>query len=342
MGSEIAWQHIGIDLCGPFPSGESLLVAVDYYSRWFEVGILYSTNTAKVINCLDNWFTSHGLPELIASDNGVQFTSQEFKDYVNGIKHRKVTPYSSQANGEVERQNRTIMKAIKTIIAEGNDQKKEFNTFLKAYRSTPHTVTNVSPAELMYGRKMRTKLPEFCLEYTGCDDEIRMRDSNCKEKGKKYYDKRCHVKKRQVNEGDVVVLQQKKENKLSPNFIREPYRVLEKKGNSIQIESSDGIQRRRNVIHMKKINFENEQSKFEYWNQNKEVDLDNCNGYLNVTNDDVELDLHDTNLSQNQQNINEGHDNVIVSNGPMLCNTDFESRPKRIRKPPSYLKDYVR
>ncbi|XP_064082956.1 uncharacterized protein K02A2.6-like [Macrobrachium nipponense] len=114
----------------------------------------------EVVRCLDHWFTSHGLPELIVTDNGVQFTSAEFKDFVwvNGICHRKVTPYSPQANGEVERQNRSIMKATETIRAERNYWRKELNTFLEAYRSTPQTVTNVSLAEIMYGRKIRTKL----------------------------------------------------------------------------------------------------------------------------------------------------------------------------------------
>ena len=72
------WQHIAVDICGPLPRGESLLVAVDYYSRLFEIAMSYSTSTAKVVICLDNWFTSHGLPELIVTDNGVQFTSTEF------------------------------------------------------------------------------------------------------------------------------------------------------------------------------------------------------------------------------------------------------------------------
>lgn len=120
------WQHFGVDICGPLPTGESLLVAVDYYSRWFEVGILYSTSTTKVVGCLDHWFTSHGLPELIVTDNGMQFTSA-VKDFVrvNGICPRKVTPYFPQANGEVERQNRSVMKATKTIRTEGKDWRKE-------------------------------------------------------------------------------------------------------------------------------------------------------------------------------------------------------------------------
>ena len=69
------WQHLGSNLCGPFPRGEHLSVAVDYYSRWFEIRILNTINSQKVIKFLDNWFTCHGLPDLTVSDNGTPFTS---------------------------------------------------------------------------------------------------------------------------------------------------------------------------------------------------------------------------------------------------------------------------
>ena len=336
------WQHIAVDICDPLPSGESLLVAVDYYSRWFEIAMLYSTSTAKLVNCLDNWFTSHGLPELIVTDNGVQFTSSDFAQFLNenGIDHRKVTPYYPQANGEVERQNRTIMKAIKTIRAEGGDWRKELNKFLKAYRSTPHSVTRVSPAELMYGRKMRTKLPEISLKYTGCDEEVRSRDRKYKEKGKEYHDHKFHVKEGQVEVGDIVVLQQRKENKLSSNFLSEPYKVIEKKGNSVQIESTEGVQKRRNVIHMKKMNFANNREKFEYWDQCKEHDIGNESYDIP---ENLELNLNEIDTGQEQTNVSQGpvsHNDSTVSNTPIqpICNP--ERRSSRVRK--SYLKDYVR
>lgn len=200
------WQHIGIDLCGPFPGGETLLVAVDYYSRWFEIGVLYSTTTSKIIEVLDSWFTCHGLPELIVSDNGTQFKSNDFKEFLeqNGVKHRKVTPYSPQANGEVERQNKTLLKAIRSMQVEGKNWKKEINKFLLAYRSTSHCVTGVSPAELMYGRKLRTKLPVLSLESNVCDEQVRDRDKCYK--GKDYYDKIHHAKVTDVDVGDIVVL----------------------------------------------------------------------------------------------------------------------------------------
>ena len=50
----------------------------------------------------------------------------------------------------------------------------------------------------------------------------------------------------------LLFCNREKENKLSSNFLGEPYKVIEKKGNSVQIESTEGVQKRRNVIHMKK------------------------------------------------------------------------------------------
>ena len=97
----------------------------------------------------------------IHTDNGRQFTSQHFKDFMleNGITHHRTTPLWSQANGEVERQNRSIMKRVRIAQAEGRDWRSELDKFLIMYRSTVHTITGVS--QLLFGRKIRTKLPEL-------------------------------------------------------------------------------------------------------------------------------------------------------------------------------------
>jgi len=98
------WQDLAVDLLGPLPSGHSILVVVDYYSRYYEYAIMTSTTTVKVIDNLEEIFSRHGLPITIKSDNGPQFISGEFQEYCvqNGIVHLKTTPKWPQANGEVE------------------------------------------------------------------------------------------------------------------------------------------------------------------------------------------------------------------------------------------------
>lgn len=72
------WQDLAADLMGPLPSGEYVLVVVDYYSRYFEVGILKSVTSATIIGSLERIFCTHGLLQSLKTDNGPQFTSEEF------------------------------------------------------------------------------------------------------------------------------------------------------------------------------------------------------------------------------------------------------------------------
>ena len=69
------WQDLAIDLLGPIPSGDSVLV-VDYYSRYYEIDIMGSMKSDKIVESLEKMFATHGLPLSITSDNGPQFISQ--------------------------------------------------------------------------------------------------------------------------------------------------------------------------------------------------------------------------------------------------------------------------
>ncbi|XP_073814237.1 uncharacterized protein [Musca autumnalis] len=176
------WQHLEVDFCGPLPSGHHLFVIVDYYSRFMEVEIMTKIDTMETINRLEIIFARFGFPVSITADNGPQFGA-EFRNYceINNIKLINTTPYWPQQNGEVERQNRSLLKVLKISQATKSNWKAELLKYLLMYRSTPHSTTLKSPAELMFNRKIRDKLPTI-TQPLEIDEELHDRDKEQKEK----------------------------------------------------------------------------------------------------------------------------------------------------------------
>ena len=255
------WKAVGLDFLGPLPTGETVFVCVDYYSRFYEVDVMTKTTTERTIRSLEAIFARHGLPEVIVSDNGPQFRSSEFSEYCqeNGINHRKVTPKWAQANGEVERQNKSIMKRLKIAQAEGKDWRKELVRYLGVYRTTPQRTTGKTPAEMLFGRKLRTKLPEISNEII--DDEARDRDKMMKCAQKEYWDKRNHATESMIKEGEKVLVKQDKQNKMTPTFEPKLYDVISKTGNQVTVRDENDNVYKRNVTHVKKFNHcENERT----------------------------------------------------------------------------------
>ena len=109
------WYTVNIDFCGPFPTGEYLMVVIDAYSIFLEVEIVHSTAGKGTISKFDRIFSTHGIiPKVLKSDNGPSFFSEEFKQYTQekGIKHRKSTPLWPQGNAEAESFMKPLTKAI--------------------------------------------------------------------------------------------------------------------------------------------------------------------------------------------------------------------------------------
>ena len=77
------WVDVATDLIGPLPSGHSLLVVVDYFSRYAELNVLHSTTTEKVTDGLEEAFGRHGIPNALKTDNGPQFVSTQFQSFMS-------------------------------------------------------------------------------------------------------------------------------------------------------------------------------------------------------------------------------------------------------------------
>ena len=74
-----------------------------------------SATSNATVEKLQTVFATHGLPEVIVSDNGTAFTSEEFALFVqrNGIRHLTSAPYHPASNGLAERAVQTLKSALK-------------------------------------------------------------------------------------------------------------------------------------------------------------------------------------------------------------------------------------
>ena len=153
------WQRMHIDYAGPFQNS-MFLVVVDAHSKWPEVVPVSSTTSSSTIEVLRDLFATFGIPEQIVSDNGTQFVSEEFQAFVrsNGIHHITSAPYHPATNGLAERAVQTFKQALRSMHQSSKPVKEKLAKFLIADRNTPHSTTSVSPAQLLLGRPLRTRL----------------------------------------------------------------------------------------------------------------------------------------------------------------------------------------
>ena len=75
-----------------------------------------------------------------------------------GFKHHPVTPKDPQSNGLAESFMKLLCELVHTAIVEGKDPKRELHNYLLQYRATHHTTLGKSSAEVLFGRKIQTKL----------------------------------------------------------------------------------------------------------------------------------------------------------------------------------------
>lgn len=248
---------MAVDLCGPLPSGHHLLVVVDYFSRFIEVEVLTKIDSVRVIQKLKSMFVRFGFPLSMTADNGRQFISQEFRQFCEecGIDLISTIPYWPQQNGEVERQNRSLIKRLTISQSLGRNWQEDLYEYLLMYRSTPHSVTLKAPAELMFNRKMRDKLPCWAADEKVQDDLLRERDRTQKEKGKLYADRKRRAGPSDMVVGDHVLLKrQRVKNKLESIFEPTVYSVIKRSGPDVTVQAAGSlVQYRRNVAHIKKI-----------------------------------------------------------------------------------------
>ena len=104
-----------------------------------------------------NWFTVHGVPECVHSDQGGNFESMLFRELAKlmGYKKTRTTAYHPAGNGGVERNNRSIIAMLKNCVQQ---DPRSWDRYLpgicSAYNASCHEETGVSPHFLLTGRDL--------------------------------------------------------------------------------------------------------------------------------------------------------------------------------------------
>ena len=251
------WDEITIDFFGPLPSGESLLVTKDLYSRYPFIEIMKNTTANSVINRFEKLFSMFGYPNKVRSDNGPPFQSEILKTYFidHGIQHIKITPRYPQANGTIERFMQIIGKTIKTAHFNNSDWRKELQSLLLNYRALIHSTTGRSPAQLLFNRDIRTKLPSIQKVTSPFDQEVREKQRTSYEKTKNRFDKKITTSKENIEVGDTVILKRHdRPGKFQSKFYSTMYEVISRKQALVIIRDNKGNTLARNISFLKKVN----------------------------------------------------------------------------------------
>lgn len=152
---ERPWERVHIDYFGPF-EGRTCLILIDAHSKWIEVIPVSRATAAVTQDHLRQIFATFGIPRFLVSDNASCFGCPEFKTFCtrNNIIHLTSPPRSPKSNGLVERAVQTVKAGLRK--QKGAPFTVRLARFLFRYRSMPTRTTGVAPAELLFGRRLRT------------------------------------------------------------------------------------------------------------------------------------------------------------------------------------------
>ena len=149
------WAKVGTDLCSF--DGNDYLVTVDYFSNFWEIDFLENTKPTTVIRKLRALFARYGIPDTVVSDNGPQFSCEEFATFAADWEFDHVTssPTYAQSNGKAEQ----AVKSAKRLMKRAKRSKQDVYLSILDFRNTPSEGMSSSPAQRLMSRRTKTRLP---------------------------------------------------------------------------------------------------------------------------------------------------------------------------------------
>ena len=142
------WSKLGVNIANL--DGQLLLVCVDYYSSYIEIGRLSSLTTQAVTCLLTEWMACHSIPNEVVSDNGHQFAPEDFQKFMHNwdFVHTTSSLLYPQSNSKAENAVGIVKQLFKKATESGFS---EYHTLLD-WRNMPTEGVGSSPAKRLFGR----------------------------------------------------------------------------------------------------------------------------------------------------------------------------------------------
>ena len=238
------WEKLASDLFEL--RGKKYILVADYYSKFPIIRKISSESTECIISHLKNIFAEYGIANELYTDNGPCYSSVEFQNFARdyGFKHITSSPRYPQSNGFAEKMVATVKNTLKKCA----DTNQDATLALLYLRNTPISGKLPSPAELLYGRPIKTTLPmvQTCTPH---NEDVKYELSQRQEYQKMYYDLQGTKELPPLNSGDPVMLQDALSMQWKPGTVVTP----SKEPRSYVVQTTDGTRYRRNRKFLRKL-----------------------------------------------------------------------------------------
>ena len=238
------WEKVSVDLYGPMPSKNHIVVVQDLKSRFPAAKLVQSTSSDKVLPKLGEIYNTFGNPDTQFSDNGPPFNSSSMKEFARerDIELEFNTPYHPSSN-PVEPFMRPLGKAMKIGRQQGQSEEKILQATLNSYRQTPHKSTNIPPSAYLFRDGMKNDMPRISASEKDISEAIK-RDEESKKINEEQVNSSKFRKDSNLKVGDTVLVRNfKRQIKFDPVFMDIPYQIIsiDDKHNKIQLRNKDSI-----------------------------------------------------------------------------------------------------
>ncbi|XP_068229342.1 uncharacterized protein [Palaemon carinicauda] len=159
------FDKVILDCVGPLPKSKKqnqyMITMMCSSIRYPDAYPFRNISSKTLIPVLIKFFTQYGIPKIIQTDRGSNFTSDLFRQVMTAmnIKHTLSSVYHPESQGALERFHQTLKDALTKYCREHQTDWDEVLPFvLYAIRNTRQESLGYSPAKLLYGRKVRGPL----------------------------------------------------------------------------------------------------------------------------------------------------------------------------------------